>query len=115
MNGGHTPFSSAIGTVGVTVNVPVSPPPAPPPSPSPTPSPPPSSPPGSPPPSLLQAILGLYVAEVEKDIGLGDPGAVQQAIDFNARFTVLFGINLAPVIERIADANVASALGGGNA
>ena len=69
MNGGHTSFSSAIGTVAVTVNVPVSPPPAPPPSPSPPPGSPPSSPPGSPPgsppPSLLQAILGLYVAEVE--------------------------------------------------
>jgi hypothetical protein len=87
----------------------------PPPSPSPPPGSPPGSPPGPPPPSLLQAILDLYVEEVEKDIGFGDPMAVQQAIDFNARFTVLFGINIAPFIERIADANVASALGGGNA
>jgi hypothetical protein len=63
-------------------------------------------------PSLLQAVLSLYVAEVEKDVGFGDPGAVQQAIDFNAQFTVLFGINIAPLIELLADANVAEARGG---
>jgi hypothetical protein len=80
---------------------PGSPPGAPPPSPS-----------GSSPPSLFQAILGLYIAEVEKDIGFGNPQAVQQAIDFNARFTVIFGINIAPLIEQIADSNVANASGG---
>jgi hypothetical protein len=72
------------------------------------------TPQGPPAPSLLQAILGLYVAEVEKDIGFGDPGAVQQAIDFNAQYTVLFGVNLAPFIEMIADANVANARNGGS-
>jgi hypothetical protein len=94
------------------------PPPLPPPSPSPSGSPPgapPPSPSGPPPPSLFQAILGLYIAELEKDLGFGNPAAVQQAIDFNSRFTVIFGVNIAPLIEQIADSNVASARGGGNA
>jgi hypothetical protein len=92
-----------IGSVQVSVAAPS-------PSPSPSPSPPPSPSPSSPPPpSLLQAILGLYIAEVEKDIGFGDPAAVQNAIDFNAQYTVIFGINIALLIEQLADTNVQSA------
>jgi hypothetical protein len=73
-----------------------------------------SSAPGSPPtpPSLFQAILNLYIAEVEKDIGFGDPRALRDTIDFNAQCTVIFGINIAPLIEMLADSNVAAAHGG---
>jgi hypothetical protein len=81
------------------------------PSPSSSPSPAPSVP-SPPPPSLLEAILGLYIAEVERDIGFGDPAAVQNAIDFNSQYTVIFGINIAPLIEQLADTNVQSARGG---
>ena len=44
----------------------------------------------------------------------GDPAAEQQAIAFNSRFTVIFGVNIAPLIEQIADTNVASARSGGS-
>jgi hypothetical protein len=72
----------------------------------------PGTPQGPPAPSLLQAVLSLYVAEVEKDIGFGDPAAVQQAIAFDSQFTVIFGVNIAPLIEQITDTNVAEARGG---
>lgn len=89
-----------IGAVQVS-GTPTSPPPAP-------------SPSSSPPPSLFQAILGLYIAEVEKDLHFGNPTALQQTIDFDAQYTVIFGINIAPLIEAIADSNVQAALSGGN-
>ncbi len=73
---------------------------------------PPSPPPAPTPPSLFSAIFGLYIAEVEKDLHFGNAAAVQQTIDFNAHYTVFLGINLAPFIEMIADANVQAALSG---
>jgi hypothetical protein len=92
-----------------------SPSPSPSPSPAPTPSPSPSpSQPSPPPPSLFQAILGLYIAEVQKDLGFGDPAGVQSAIDFYAQYTVIFGINIAPLIKQLADTNVHNAQGGGS-
>jgi len=91
-----------LGSVQVSGNT-TSPPPA---------SSPPSSPsPSSPAPSLFPAILNVYIAEAEKDIGFGDRTALQQTIDFNAQFTMIFGINIAPLIEILADSNVAAARG----
>jgi hypothetical protein len=96
-------------TSAATLTVNPSPSPSPPPATSPSPS-----PPSPPPPSLFEAILGLYIAEVEKDLGFGNAADLQSAIDFNAQYTVILGINIAPLIESIADANAHGSQGGGS-